>query len=46
MIVSRVIVLIDRQEEGGIGVIRALVPDVVSLITRDELLTIHPGTGM
>ena len=35
--VERIIVLIDRQE-GGIAAIQELVPDVVSLITRDELL--------
>lgn len=40
--VSRVVVLIDRQEENGMGAIRALVPDVVSLITRDELLAVYP----
>lgn len=39
--VSRVVVLIDRQEENGIQAIRSLVPDVVSLITRDELLAMH-----
>lgn len=38
--VERVVVLIDRQE-GGIQNIKALVPDVVSLITRDELLGVY-----
>jgi orotate phosphoribosyltransferase len=36
-----VVVLVDRQEENGIQAIRSLVPDVVSLITRDELLAMH-----
>lgn len=35
--VERIIVLVDRQE-GGIAAIQKLVPDVVSLITRDELM--------
>jgi orotate phosphoribosyltransferase len=38
--VDRIIVLIDRQE-GGIAAIKDLVPDVVSLITRDELLEVY-----
>jgi len=40
LMVERVIVMIDRQE-GGIDNIKALVPDVVSLITKDELLQIY-----
>lgn len=35
--VVRVVCLIDRQE-GGVENIKVLVPDVVSIITRDELL--------
>lgn len=35
--VVRVVCLVDRQE-GGVENIRELVPDVVSIITRDELL--------
>jgi orotate phosphoribosyltransferase len=42
--VERIIVLIDRQE-GGIDNIKALVPDVVSLITREELLQVY-NSGM
>ncbi|MCD6585239.1 MAG: orotate phosphoribosyltransferase [Desulfobacteraceae bacterium] len=38
--IERIIALIDRQE-GGIAAIQELVPDVVSLITRDELLEIY-----
>ena len=38
--VERVIVMVDRQE-GGIENIKALVPDVVSLITKDELLQVY-----
>ncbi len=38
--IERIIVLIDRQE-GGIAAIKELVPDVVSLITRDELLDVY-----
>ncbi|MDO9262350.1 MAG: orotate phosphoribosyltransferase [Desulfosalsimonadaceae bacterium] len=38
--VERIIVMIDRQE-GGIDNIKALVPDVVSLITKDELLQVY-----
>jgi len=38
--VERIIVLVDRQE-GGIDNIKTLVPDVVSLITRDELLRVY-----
>jgi orotate phosphoribosyltransferase len=38
--VERVIVLIDRQE-GGVAAIQELVPDVVSLITKDELLKVY-----
>ena len=41
--VERVIVMIDRQE-GGIDNIKALVPDVVSLITKDELLQVYNTT--
>ncbi len=37
--VVRVVCLIDRQE-GGVENIQALVPDVVSIITRDELLAV------
>jgi orotate phosphoribosyltransferase len=43
--IARVVVLIDRQEEGGMAAIRTLVPDVVSLITRDELLAVYPEAG-
>jgi orotate phosphoribosyltransferase len=35
--VERVVVLVDRQE-GGVDQIKTLVPDVVSIITREELL--------
>ncbi|MFZ2632258.1 MAG: orotate phosphoribosyltransferase [Desulfosalsimonadaceae bacterium] len=42
--VERIIVMIDRQE-GGIDNIKALVPDVVSLITKDELLQVY-NNGM
>jgi orotate phosphoribosyltransferase len=45
LFVARVIVLIDRQEEGGLAAIQALVPDVVTLITRDELLAAYPEAG-
>ena len=38
--VERIIVLVDRQE-GGVAAIQKLVPDVVSLITRDELLEVY-----
>ena len=38
--VERIIVMIDRQE-GGIDNIKALVPDVISLITKDELLQVY-----
>ncbi|MDA8404167.1 MAG: orotate phosphoribosyltransferase [Desulfobacteraceae bacterium] len=38
--VERVIVMIDRQE-GGIDHIKALVPEVVALITKDELLQVY-----
>jgi len=38
--VERIIVLVDRQE-GGIAAIQKLVPDVVSLITRDELMAAY-----
>ncbi len=38
--VERIIVLVDRQE-GGIAAIQKLVPDVVSLITRDELMAVY-----
>ena len=38
--VKRIIVLIDRQE-GGIAAIKDLVPDVVSLITREELMAVY-----
>jgi len=38
--VERIVVLIDRQE-GGIAAIQELVPDVVSLITRAELLEVY-----
>ena len=41
--VERIIVMIDRQE-GGIDNIKALVPDVVSLITKDELLQVYNTT--
>jgi orotate phosphoribosyltransferase len=40
LMVERIIVMIDRQE-GGIDNIKALVPDVVSLITKDELLQVY-----
>lgn len=43
LIVERVIVLIDRQE-GGVTAIQELVPDVVSLITKDELLKVYNGS--
>jgi orotate phosphoribosyltransferase len=35
--VERVVVLVDRQE-GGVDQIKLLVPDVVSIITREELV--------
>jgi orotate phosphoribosyltransferase len=35
--VARVVVLVDRQE-GGVEQIKTLVPDVVSIITREELV--------
>ena len=38
--VERIVTLVDRQE-GGIENIKDLVPDVVSLITRDDLLKIY-----
>jgi orotate phosphoribosyltransferase len=38
--VERIIVLVDRQE-GGVAAIQELVPEVVSLITRDELLEVY-----
>ncbi len=43
LIVERIIVLIDRQE-GGVKAIQELVPDVVSLITKDELLKVYNGS--
>jgi len=42
--VERIIVLIDRQE-GGIPAIKDLVPDVVSLITRDELMAVYNASN-
>ena len=38
MLVERVVVLMDRQE-GGIEKIKDFVPDVVSIITKEELLS-------
>lgn len=38
MAVERVIILVDRQE-GGVEKIKELVPDVVSIITREELVS-------
>jgi len=40
LVVDRVITMIDRQE-GGVKNIQELVQDVVSLITRDELLNVY-----
>ena len=40
LVVERIVVLVNRQE-GGIENIKNHVPDVVSLITRDELLEVY-----
>jgi orotate phosphoribosyltransferase len=40
LIVDRVVVLVDRQE-GGIEAIRERVRDVVTLITRDDLMAVY-----
>jgi len=43
--VERIVVLVDRQE-GGIAEIKKLVPDVVSLITRDELMEVYKAIAL
>ncbi len=40
LIVDRVVVLVDRQE-GGVPAIREKVPDVVALITKEDLMEIY-----
>jgi orotate phosphoribosyltransferase len=43
---ERVVVLVDRQEEDGIGRIKDQVPDVASLITRDDLLAVYSASAI
>jgi orotate phosphoribosyltransferase len=40
LIIDRVVVLVDRQE-GGVDQIRAHVPDVISIVNREELMAIY-----
>ena len=40
LVIDRVVVLVDRQE-GGVNQIREHVTDVVSIITRDEMMAVY-----